>query len=144
MPSERPSIESIAERPITWNYTSILDLLFAGVFLALIALTLRRGAKDPVCGMTVDRHAGGPTSLVGGRTVYFCGPHCKPHLRQRPGGLHMSHGYVRSDHKEALVRRLKRAEGQVRGLQQMVEEERYCIDILTQISGHEPRSTAWR
>jgi DNA-binding FrmR family transcriptional regulator len=46
----------------------------------------------------------------------------------------MSHGYVRSDHKEALLRRLKRAEGQVRGLQQMVEEERYCIDILTQIS----------
>jgi DNA-binding FrmR family transcriptional regulator len=46
----------------------------------------------------------------------------------------MSHGYVRSDHKQALLRRLKRAEGQVRGLQQMVEEERYCIDILTQIS----------
>ncbi len=46
----------------------------------------------------------------------------------------MSHGYVRNDHKEALLRRLKRAEGQVRGLQQMVEEERYCIDILTQIS----------
>ena len=46
----------------------------------------------------------------------------------------MTHGYVRSDHKEALLRRLKRAEGQVRGLQQMVEEERYCIDILTQVS----------
>ena len=45
----------------------------------------------------------------------------------------MSHGYVRNDHKEALLRRLKRAEGQVRGVQQMVEEERYCIDVLTQI-----------
>ena len=46
----------------------------------------------------------------------------------------MSHGYVRSDHKEALSNRLKRIEGQVRGLQKMIEEERYCIDILTQVS----------
>jgi DNA-binding FrmR family transcriptional regulator len=46
----------------------------------------------------------------------------------------MTHGYVRSDHKDALVRRLKRIEGQVRGLQKMVEDERYCIDILTQVS----------
>jgi DNA-binding FrmR family transcriptional regulator len=44
------------------------------------------------------------------------------------------HGYVRSEQKEALLRRLKRIEGQVRGLQRMVEEERYCIDILTQLS----------
>jgi DNA-binding FrmR family transcriptional regulator len=46
----------------------------------------------------------------------------------------MSHGYVRSDHKDALLKRLKRIEGQVRGLQSMIEEERYCIDILTQVS----------
>jgi DNA-binding FrmR family transcriptional regulator len=46
----------------------------------------------------------------------------------------MSHGYVRSDQKDALVKRLKRIEGQVRGLQNMIEEERYCIDILTQVS----------
>jgi CsoR family transcriptional regulator, copper-sensing transcriptional repressor len=46
----------------------------------------------------------------------------------------MTHGYVREDHKQTLLARLKRAEGQVRGLQQMVEDERYCIDILTQVS----------
>lgn len=46
----------------------------------------------------------------------------------------MTHGYVRSDDKEALVKRLKRVEGQVRGLEQMIEDERYCIDVLTQIS----------
>jgi CsoR family transcriptional regulator, copper-sensing transcriptional repressor len=45
-----------------------------------------------------------------------------------------THGYVRTHQKESLVRRLKRAEGQVRGLQQMIEDERYCIDILTQIA----------
>ena len=42
------------------------------------------------------------------------------------------HGYVGD--KEALVRRLRRIEGQVRGIERMVEEERYCVDILTQIA----------
>jgi CsoR family transcriptional regulator, copper-sensing transcriptional repressor len=36
--------------------------------------------------------------------------------------------------KDDLLRRLRRVEGQVRGLQQMVEDDRYCIDVLTQIS----------
>ena len=42
-----------------------------------------------------------------------------------------SPGYV--DDKDALLRRLARVEGQVRGLQRMVEEEAYCVDVLTQI-----------
>ena len=44
----------------------------------------------------------------------------------------MTHGYVND--KDALVKRLHRIEGQVRGIERMVENERYCIDILTQIS----------
>ena len=44
----------------------------------------------------------------------------------------MTHGYVAD--KDALIKRLHRIEGQVRGIERMVEEERYCIDILTQIS----------
>ena len=36
--------------------------------------------------------------------------------------------------KEALVRRLHRIEGQVRGIERMVEDDRYCIDVLTQIA----------
>ena len=43
-----------------------------------------------------------------------------------------SHGYMHR--KEAYVRRIRRIEGQARGLQRMVDEETYCIDILTQIS----------
>ena len=43
-----------------------------------------------------------------------------------------THGYVAD--KEALVRRLHRIEGQVRGIERMVEDDRYCIDVLTQIS----------
>lgn len=42
------------------------------------------------------------------------------------------HGY--SDNKEAHLRRLRRIEGQIRGLQQMVDNDTYCIDILTQVS----------
>ena len=41
----------------------------------------------------------------------------------------MAHGYD----KDALAKRLHRIEGQVRGIERMVEEDRYCIDILTQI-----------
>ena len=42
------------------------------------------------------------------------------------------HGYTTD--KDALVKRLHRIEGQVRGVEKMVEEDRYCIDILTQIA----------
>ena len=44
----------------------------------------------------------------------------------------MQPGY--SDDKEAVHKRLRRIEGQVRGLQRMVDEDRYCIDILEQVS----------
>ena len=44
----------------------------------------------------------------------------------------MQRGY--GDDKEAVQKRLRRIEGQVRGLQRMVEEDRYCIDVLEQIS----------
>ena len=43
-------------------------------------------------------------------------------------------GYIRAKDKHQLQNRLRRIEGQVRGLQRMVEEEAYCVDILTQIS----------
>lgn len=42
------------------------------------------------------------------------------------------HGY--STDKDALQRRLRRIEGQVRGVQGMVDEDRYCIDVVTQIT----------
>jgi|SRR5215203_2899389 len=39
--------------------------------------------------------------------------------------------------KEAVLRRLRRIEGQVRGVQAMVEEDRYCIDVVTQVTAIE-------
>lgn len=41
-------------------------------------------------------------------------------------------GYA--DDKRALIARLRRIEGQVRGIQRMVEEDTYCIDVLTQVN----------
>src|SRR3954454_11094184 len=44
---------------------------------------------------------------------------------------YMAHGYAAN--RDALIKRLHRVEGQVRGIERMVEDDRYCIDILTQI-----------
>jgi DNA-binding FrmR family transcriptional regulator len=41
-------------------------------------------------------------------------------------------GYV--DNKQAHLKRLRRIEGQVRGLQRMVDQDKYCIDVLTQVA----------
>lgn len=43
-----------------------------------------------------------------------------------------THGYIND--KERVLKRLSRIEGQVRGISRMVEDERYCIDVLTRIS----------
>ena len=42
------------------------------------------------------------------------------------------HGYAKD--KAALAKRLHRIEGQVRGIERMIEDDRYCIDILTQVA----------
>lgn len=42
------------------------------------------------------------------------------------------HGYTAD--KDAYLRRLRRIEGQVRGIARMIEEDKYCIDVLTQVS----------
>ena len=42
-----------------------------------------------------------------------------------------THGYT--PHNEQLLKRLARVEGQVRGISRMIEDDRYCIDILTQL-----------
>ncbi|AWZ26769.1 MULTISPECIES: metal-sensitive transcriptional regulator [Rhodococcus] len=47
-------------------------------------------------------------------------------------GDHAGHGYITA--KDDYLKRLKRIEGQARGVHKMVEDEKYCIDILTQIS----------
>ena len=84
VPTHRPSIESISERAITWNYTAALNIVFTVVAAALVALTLRRGAKDPVCGMTVDRNKTQFRSEYEGTTYFFCSAHCKKRFDADP------------------------------------------------------------
>jgi DNA-binding FrmR family transcriptional regulator len=48
---------------------------------------------------------------------------------------HHTHGYLHN--KAGLAKRMARVEGQVRGISRMIEEERYCIDILTQLAAVE-------
>jgi CsoR family transcriptional regulator, copper-sensing transcriptional repressor len=43
-------------------------------------------------------------------------------------------GYAAGGHRDDVLKRLRRVEGQVRGIAGMVEDERYCIDVLQQIS----------
>jgi YHS domain-containing protein len=76
VPEHRPSIDSITARGISWNYTTVLNIVFTLVAAALFGLTLRRGARDPVCGMTVDRRKALRLDLDG-RAYFFCGPGCR-------------------------------------------------------------------
>ena len=83
VPEERPSIESVTERGITWNYTAVLNIVFTAVAVGLIGLTLRRSAQDPVCGMTVDR--GKAVSIeYRGKTYFFCGAGCRSKFEADP------------------------------------------------------------
>jgi DNA-binding FrmR family transcriptional regulator len=68
----------------------------------------------------------GPAAPAAGPAAAQAAPAPGAHGPQAP------HGY--SKDKEAHLKRLRRIEGQVRGLQRMVEDEAYCIDILTQVS----------
>jgi uncharacterized protein len=84
VPTHRPSIDSITSRGIEWNYTTALNIVAFVVFGLLLGLTFRRGAKDPVCGMTVDRRQTRFTSTERGRAVYFCSAGCKARFDADP------------------------------------------------------------
>ncbi|MGB3909570.1 MAG: metal-sensitive transcriptional regulator [Pseudolysinimonas sp.] len=55
-----------------------------------------------------------------------------PHTEHSPTVDHSTHGYI--GNKDALLSRLRKIEGQVRGLGRMVDGDTYCIDVLTQVA----------
>jgi uncharacterized protein len=83
VPSDRPSIDSITERGVSWNYTTFLNIVFLCVAAGLVALTLRRSARDPVCGMSVDRSKA-LTLDYHGTTLYFCSDACRSKFQADP------------------------------------------------------------
>lgn len=74
IPDVRPAGSDIFGE-VKVDYKLFLNALATATFAALFALTLRRGATDPVCGMHVDR-ASAPTREVDGRTYWFCSEDC--------------------------------------------------------------------
>jgi uncharacterized protein len=85
IPTTRPSADDVFGE-IGLDYKLVLNVIGLAIFVALIALTRRRGATDPVCGMTVDR-AKAVTLEEDGHTVYFCSEHCR-------------HAYAAAEHAE--------------------------------------------
>lgn len=57
-------------------------------------------------------------------------------MAEEPTTTGQQYGYIKEGDKKKLQARLRRIEGQVRGVQRMIEEEKYCVDILTQISSY--------
>ncbi|MFF2662625.1 metal-sensitive transcriptional regulator [Kitasatospora sp. NPDC058032] len=63
------------------------------------------------------------------------GEHAAPQKTPDAHDAHTAHGpHGYSGQKDAHLKRLRRIEGQIRGLQRMVDEDVYCIDVLTQVS----------
>jgi uncharacterized membrane protein YraQ (UPF0718 family)/YHS domain-containing protein len=90
VPTARP--EAIVSEHFTWNYTTILNIIFLGFFGVLYWLHRNRArlgggvgyAFDPVCGMQV-RTANAPAhTTVGGHTRYFCSDHCRERFESDP------------------------------------------------------------
>jgi YHS domain-containing protein len=81
------------------DYKLALNLLGVAIFAALFWLTVRRGATDPVCGMTVDRHKAISKELAG-ETYYFCSQHCLHAFEAEPE-KHLAHANTRAEHDHA-------------------------------------------
>jgi uncharacterized protein len=75
IPSTRPSTDDVFGS-IELDYKAVLNAFALVLFVALFALTFRRGATDPVCGMSVDK-ATALTSEHDGHTYYFCSEDCR-------------------------------------------------------------------
>jgi uncharacterized protein len=85
VPETRPARSSVFMH-IGVDYKLVLNVVGAAIFVALFAVTLRRGATDPMCGMTVDR-AKALRLEEDGHTYYFCGPGCRDRFAVRARGL---------------------------------------------------------
>src|SRR4051794_1671413 len=75
IPDVRPTTDDVFGS-IAVDYKLALNIVATLVFAALVALTVRRGATDPVCGMTIDRATAKQLEHEG-TTYYFCSDHCR-------------------------------------------------------------------
>jgi uncharacterized membrane protein YraQ (UPF0718 family)/YHS domain-containing protein len=82
VPTTRPTTSDVFAR-IHLDYNLAFNILAVGIFVALFGLTIRRGVKDPMCGMTVDRNKA-LQSTRGGQTYSFCSEGCRTRFLEGP------------------------------------------------------------
>jgi uncharacterized protein len=99
IPSAHPTRAEIFGS-IKVDYKLFMNILGVAIFAALFALTMRRGASDPFCGMKVDR-AHAVRMDFGGETFYFCSDHCAHAFEISPG----DEGASRDDAAEPVGQR---------------------------------------
>ena len=99
VPETRPTTDEVFGT-IELDYKLVLNVLALGVFAALFALTMRRGATDPVCGMTVDRSTAQRVEH-GGHTFYLCSEHCREAFVRDPGAYGAGATALSADAPEA-------------------------------------------
>jgi len=80
IPAARPARAEVFGH-IALDYKLLANAIGVLLFAALIALTMRRGATDPMCGMQVDRARALSMQREDGRTLYFCSAHCLERFR---------------------------------------------------------------
>ena len=86
IPTTRPTTADVFTS-IHLDYKLVLNVLGLGVFVALFALTVRRGVKDPICGMTVDRSKA-LNATHAGQTYSFCSEGCRTSFLASPENSH--------------------------------------------------------
>jgi uncharacterized protein len=98
IPEARPTTDDVFGA-ITLNYKLVLNVIATLVFIALIGLTVRRGATDPVCGMTVDK--GTALRLEhDGHMHFFCSEHCRATFAAGGSGREQAHDRGHADHHD--------------------------------------------
>ena len=102
IPDTRPSTNDVFGS-IELDYKLVLNVLAAVVFVALMGLTLRRGATDPTCGMSVDK-AKAVRLEHDGHTYYFCSEDCRAAFAAGSGGEQSHDGGHAHDHDHAAQR----------------------------------------
>ncbi|MEO7194379.1 MAG: permease [Pseudonocardiaceae bacterium] len=90
VPTTHPRL--VAMEGVSWNYTSILNIIALVAFAGLYWLYRNRErfgggagyAKDPVCGMQVEKTVAPATAIHGGQRYYFCSEHCQQRFTTAP------------------------------------------------------------
>jgi uncharacterized membrane protein YraQ (UPF0718 family)/YHS domain-containing protein len=98
IPEARPTTNDVFGT-IEVDYKLALNVLATVVFVALIGLTLRHGATDPVCGMSVDRRKALRLEH-GGRTHFFCSEDCRAAFAAGGSGREQPHDGAYTDHDD--------------------------------------------